>query len=160
MDIPLVEQTKIQAQVLVPLLKALQAELGEERANTIIQKALGEHFRKFGQKWWRALGHGNLGEKMDTAMKVFSSGNALDYEVIKQASDAYEVNITGCRYAQFYKELGEPELGFLFVCSQDFPLTEGFSPNIQLTRTQTIMQGASHCDFRWELKKEQEEKQK
>jgi hypothetical protein len=93
MDIPLVEQTKIQAQVLVPLLKALQAELGEERANTIIQKALGEHFRKLGQKWWRALGHGSLGEKMDIAMKVFSSGNALDYEVIKQASDAYEVNI-------------------------------------------------------------------
>jgi hypothetical protein len=28
MDIPLVEQTKIQAQVLVPLLKALQALLG------------------------------------------------------------------------------------------------------------------------------------
>lgn len=33
MDIPLIEQVKIQAQVLVPLVNALQAELGEERAN-------------------------------------------------------------------------------------------------------------------------------
>ena len=32
MDIPLIEQVKIQARVLVPLVKALQAELGEERA--------------------------------------------------------------------------------------------------------------------------------
>ena|SRR5262245_49387550 len=32
-DIPVIEQAKIQAQVLVPLVKALQAELGKERAN-------------------------------------------------------------------------------------------------------------------------------
>ena len=32
MDVPVIEQIKIQAQVLVPLVKALQRELGEERA--------------------------------------------------------------------------------------------------------------------------------
>jgi hypothetical protein len=55
MDIPVIEQAKIQARVLVPLVKALRAELGEA----------------------------------------------------------------------------------------------GFGPDIKLTRTQTIMQGASHCDFRY-----------
>jgi hypothetical protein len=43
------------------------------------------------------------------------------------------------------------------VCSADFPLAEGFGPDIQLTRTQTIMQGASHCDFRYALRKREEE---
>lgn len=28
-------------------------------------------------------------------------------------------------------------------------MAEGFSGDIELTRTQTIMQGASHCDFRF-----------
>jgi hypothetical protein len=46
MDIPLIEQVKIQAQVLVPLVKALQAELGEERANAIVRKALADLYRK------------------------------------------------------------------------------------------------------------------
>jgi hypothetical protein len=32
MDIPIIEQAKIQAQVLVPLVKALRKELGEGRA--------------------------------------------------------------------------------------------------------------------------------
>jgi len=160
MDIPFIEQAKIQAQVLVPLVKALRDELGEERAHAILRKALGDFYRKLGQEWWRTLGPGNLGEKMDTTMKMFSSGDALDYEVIKQTPDAYEFNVTGCRYAKFYKELGASELGFLFLCSQDFPLTEGFSPNIQLVRTQTIMQGADHCDFRFMLKKEKEARQK
>jgi len=42
MDIPLIEQVRIQAQVLIPLVKTLQTELGEERANAIVRKALGE----------------------------------------------------------------------------------------------------------------------
>ena len=35
------------------------------------------------------------------------------------------------------------------VCGLDFPFAEGFGPDIKLARTQTIMQGASHCDFRY-----------
>jgi len=50
MDIPFIEQAKIQAQVLVPLLKTLQAELGEKRANAIVNKAIGEFYRKLGQE--------------------------------------------------------------------------------------------------------------
>jgi len=91
---------------------------------------------------------------------MFAAGDAIDAEVIKQTPDAYEFNITGCRYAQFYKELGAPELGFLLVCSQDYPMTAGFGANVQLTRTQTIMQGASYCDFRFSLSKEKEKGQK
>jgi hypothetical protein len=64
MDIPLIEQVKTQAQVLVPLVKALQAELGEERANAIVRKALGDLYRKYGEKWWRSQGARSFEEKM------------------------------------------------------------------------------------------------
>ena len=154
MDIPLIEQVKIQARMLVPLVKTLRAELGEERANALVRKALGDVYRKLGQDWWKQLGSSSPGEKMDGVWKAFSSGDALDYEVVRKTEDAYEVDVTGCRYAKFFKQIGEPELGFLLVCSQDFPLAEGFGPGIQLTRKQTIMQGASHCDFRFLLKQE------
>src|SRR5882672_940036 len=125
MDIPLIEQVKIQAQVLVPIVKALQAELGEERANAIVRRALGDLYRQYGEKWWRKQGARNLGEKMASAFDGFAAGDALDYEVVKQAPDAFEINVTECRYAQFYKELGAPELGFLLTCSADFHLAEG-----------------------------------
>jgi hypothetical protein len=149
MNIPVIEEAKIQARVLVPLVKALQAELGEGRANAIVRTALGDMFRKLGEKFWQARRAPDLGTNMASAFKRFAAGAALDYEVVKQSPDAYEVNVTGCRYAQFYRELGVPELGFLLVCSSDFPMAEGFGPEIKLTRTQTIMQGASHCDFRY-----------
>ncbi len=37
MDVPLIEQIKMEAQVLVPLVRAFQTGLGEERANTDTQ---------------------------------------------------------------------------------------------------------------------------
>jgi hypothetical protein len=149
MGVSIIEQAKIQAQVLVPLMKALQAELGEARANNIVRKALGDIYRRHGEAFWQAKDEKNLGNIMASAFATYARGDALDYRVIEQSEDAFEIDVRGCRYAEFYKELGEPELGFLLVCSADFDTADGFSPDIQLTRTQTIMQGASHCDFRY-----------
>jgi hypothetical protein len=153
-DIPVIQQAKIQAQVLVPLVRALQAELGEERANGLVRSALGDIYRRFGEEFWRTRNENNLGKTMASAWATYARADALDYSVIKQSQDAFEIDVTGCRYAEFYKELGEPELGFLLVCSADFTTAEGFGPDIKLTRTQTIMQGASHCDFRYKRLKE------
>jgi hypothetical protein len=58
------------------------------------------------------------------------------------------MDVTDCVYAKFFQELGEPELGFLLVCSADFDIADEL-PNVELSRSQTIMQGASHCDFRY-----------
>jgi hypothetical protein len=33
-------------------------------------------------------------------------------------------------------------------------MAEGFGSDIGLTRTQTVMQGAGHCDFRYALKQD------
>jgi hypothetical protein len=153
MNIPLIDQVKIQAQVLVPLVKALQAELGEERANALVRKALGARYRELGERWWRAQGARRAEDKLAASFQTFATGDALDYEVVQQGPEAFDVNVTGCRYARFFQELGVPELGFLLVCSSDFALADGFGGDVELTRTQTIMQGASHCDFRYALKK-------
>ncbi|WP_024513679.1 L-2-amino-thiazoline-4-carboxylic acid hydrolase [Bradyrhizobium sp. Tv2a-2] len=154
MSVPVIEQAKIQAQILVPLIKTLQVELGEERANALVRSALGETYRRYGEEFWRAKNDKNLGKTMASAFATYARDDALDYSVIEQSQDVFEIDVTGCRYAEFYKELGEPELGFLLVCGADFDTAAGFDPDIKLTRTQTIMQGASHCDFRYRRLKE------
>ena len=149
MSLPIIEQAKIQAQVLVPLVTALQGELGERRANALVRRALGDIYRRYGEEFWRNKREKSVGNVMASAFATFARGDALDYQVREQSQDAFAIDVTGCRYAEFYKELGEPVLGFLLVCSADFLMAEGFDPDITLTRTQTIMQGASHCDFRY-----------
>jgi hypothetical protein len=148
-SISVIQQAKIQAQVLVPIVKALQAELGEERANALVRKALSDTYRRHGEEFWRKKNENNLGKAIASAFATYARDDALEYKTIEQSADAYAFDVTGCRYAEFYKELGEPELGFLLVCTADFATAEGFGPDVKLTRTQTIMQGASHCDFRY-----------
>jgi phage gp46-like protein len=149
MSVSIIEQAKIQAQVLVPIVKALQAELGEARANALVRTALGDSYRRLGERWWRTKRQKHLGEIMAAAFAGYAAGDALEYRILAQSKDAFDIDVTRCGYAEFYKELGEPELGFLFVCTADFALSDGFDPDIKLTRTQTIMQGADHCDFRY-----------
>jgi|SRR5581483_8542369 len=149
MDVSIIQQVKIQARVLVPLVKALQRELGEERANALVRKALGAIYRRYGEDFWQAKDEKNLGEAMRSELATYARDDALEYRVIEQSREKFAFDVTACRYAEFYKELGEPELGFLLVCSADFDMAEGFGPDIGFTRTQTIMQGATHCDFRY-----------
>jgi hypothetical protein len=85
MSIPVIEQAKIQAQVLVPLIKAMQAELGEARANALVRKALGEIYRRYGEEFWRAKREENLGNSLASAFAQFARGDAIDYRVREQS---------------------------------------------------------------------------
>ena len=84
---------------------------------------------------------------------TFSEEGALELEVLTHSADTYDFNVTRCRYAEFYEEMGANELGLILSCSRDFALAGGISNRLELIRTQTIMQGASHCDFRLRLKR-------
>lgn len=149
MAVPVIEQAKIQAQVLVPLIKTLQEELGEARANDLVRKAIGDLYRRLGADWWQRKNSKSVGNNMASAFAAFARGDAVDYTVETQTDEAYEINVTRCQYAEFFQKLGEPELGFLLMCQADFPFAEGFDADVTLARTQTIMEGASHCDFRY-----------
>src|SRR3954451_20790553 len=82
MNVSVIEQAKIQAQVLVPLVKALQAELGEARANALVRKTLGDLYRGFGEEFWKAKNESDLGEAVSSAFKTYARDDALAYDVI------------------------------------------------------------------------------
>jgi L-2-amino-thiazoline-4-carboxylic acid hydrolase len=145
--VPLVERVKIQAELLIPLVKALEKELGVDRAHDLVREALGGHYRRLASLW--AAQRGSMGA-METFVSISTSGGALDLadEVTSATDMAFDV--TGCRYADFFRAIGEAELGFLLVCTSDFALADGM-PGVTLERTQTIMQGATRCDFRFDF---------
>jgi len=51
--------------------------------------------------------------------------------------------------------MGLGEIGGLLSCQRDGTFCEGYDPKLKLERTQTIMQGASHCDFRFTYEADQ-----
>ena len=149
-EIPFFEQAKIQAQFLVPLVRGFQDEVGEEQTNRIVGKVMDDYWPKFGQDYG-ASHEGYPVEKLVSPLPFFSAGDAHKFDIVKLTPDALEMNVTSCPYAEFYKELGAAQLGFLLVYRCDFAMAEGLSPNLGLIRAQTIMEGANHCDFRYRL---------
>jgi hypothetical protein len=147
MTISHLERRRIEAGVLIPMLEAFQRAFGKERANEVAREVIRELARREGSRW-----AGQFGRDLQGVRKVaqlWSAGGALEIQPLAANDGKLEFNVTRCRYAELYQELGLPELGALFHCSRDFAMAEGFSGDIELKRTQTLMQGASHCDFRF-----------
>ena len=70
---------------------------------------------------------------------------ALELDVLEQTDARYSFNVTRCRYTEVYKELGLEDLGFFLSCNRDATLIEGFSPDLELRRTQTAAQTATQA---------------
>ena len=149
--LPLLEQRKIEARVLAPMIRAFEDEFGKERTHALVGKVIRGLAREAGQNISAEL-EGTPIEKIGALLPRFNEGDALEMDVLKQDASSYEFNVTRCRFAEFYKELGIPELGQLLSCNRDFALSEGISSELELERSQTIMEGAPHCDFRFRLK--------
>ncbi len=141
------ERRKIEAGVLIPMVQAFQRAIGKDRANDIAREVIIELARKDGERWGQQFGEDLAA--MREVSGVWAAGGSLDIDLIGTSEERLDFNVTRCQYAEFYKELGLPELGYLFHCSRDFAMVKGFSSSLSLKRTQTIMEGASHCDFRF-----------
>ena len=87
-------------------------------------------------------------------MDLWSQDDAVAFDLVEMTAERITMNVTRCRYAEMYKELGMADLGFTLSCARDFAMVEGFNPEIKLERTQTLMEGADHCDFRFSHKKD------
>jgi hypothetical protein len=150
------ELVKIQARVLLPVLRALRAELGAERANQLVAGAL----RGWSRDIYQRIGEQMPGERPEKFQAMFDAwmpkiGADVDIEPVQQNPEHLDLNVTGCRYADFFRQLGEPELGALLLCEQDFHVTEQITnPEVKLERTQTIMKGAKYCGFRYTIKRD------
>lgn len=84
---------------------------------------------------------------------LWTQDNALEVEVLSETADEFNYNVTRCRYAEMYQEMGLGEIAHLLSCIRDRAFIEGYAPEVKLSRSQTIAGGASHCDFRYKLNK-------
>ncbi len=150
-SIGVLKRREIEARILAPLLEALGEEFGRERVLEVARQAIIRIAREQGANLAQEQGGCGLAH-FAASLENWKKGDALEIDVLEQTGERFSFNVTRCRYAEMYRALGIPELGAVLSCNRDFSLVEGFNPEIQLTRTQTIMDGTPFCDFRYVLK--------
>ncbi len=147
----LLQRREIEARIVGPLIRAFERELGREKTIALLRGVIADLARQAGAELARELGEVSLAA-FASCLERWKEGGALELDVLEQSADRLDFNVTRCRYAEMYRALGLADLGSSLSCVRDFTLAEGFSPDIALTRTQTIMEGAAYCDFRFRNK--------
>ena len=145
---PVLEATKIQAKAVIPIVKALEKEIGKERAHAIVGKAMADNYVAWrSRRGFEKNSHpGGDGENKPAF--------PVEHEVVENTDTAYGHNITACAFAEYFRSIGEPEIGALMTCGVDFAAEALIRPDWEFSRTQTRMQGAPCCDFRWRLRQQ------
>ena len=137
-EMSLLDKTRIQAQVLVPVLRALRAELGKDKADTIVKQAL----RDWSKQLFATVGDGVEGSPRRKWATVQSAWNGVtakevEFETLRHDEEALELDVTRCRFAEFFRALGEPDLGALLICEADFDIAAVGGREVSLERAQT-----------------------
>lgn len=143
-DTPLtnLERMRIQMEYVVPLIRDLQRLLGPD----VVNEALA---RRTEQAAEASAAPGSKADfsRMEAGTAHFAAGGALDYEILDADDDRFDLNVTACGYAAMMDELEARDLGPLLICNLDFPAAARLG--MELDRSQTRMEGATHCDFRY-----------
>lgn len=152
------ERRRIEAAVLGPMLHAFQERFGKYETRETAQEVITGIAREQGSEMAAFLGNDDL-VTFAANKDPWRKGGALEVEELERSRTVYSFNVTRCGYADMYRKMGFGDLGDIFSCTRDFEFSRGFNAKIKLTRTQTIMQGAAHCDFRYTFDPEDTENQ-
>ena len=148
-EMGILARRRIEAAIIKPIYDEMRRELGEAKAQDILRRAIRRAAIESGKALAaKAPGGADLKSFQDI-QHLWTRDDALRIDVLEASDKVFDFNVTRCRYAETYRQMGLGEIGHLLSCNRDGAFCEGYNPAIKLERTQTIMGGASHCDFRY-----------
>jgi len=145
----MLDKRRIEAEILKEVYQTLKASHGEEVAKRTIAESVRRSAIEQARAFAAAAPGGTSLKAFQDVMPLWTKGGALEIEVKEQSETSFTFNVTRCRYAEMYREMGLGAIGHLLSCNRDGTFCEGYDPNIQLERRQTIMAGAPTCTFRY-----------
>ncbi len=144
----LLERRILEAQAIAPVIRAFTEVVGIDTAKEVLQRVNEDLGRESGCQMARAPGNDSL-TALAEEMVTWGEDGSLEGEIIEETDRTYVFNVTRCKFAEKYEELGVRDLGYALSCCRDMTFVEGYNPKIKLRRTQTIMEGESCCDFHY-----------
>ena len=148
-NLSMLDKRRIEAEILGHVYEVLKASHGKAEA----MQAIGDAVRRSSidqAQQFAAQGKppSSLQSFVDLSA-LWQQEDALKIEVREHTETNYRFDVVRCRYAEMYQAMGLGEIGHLLSCQRDGTFCEGYDPKLKFSRTQTIMQGASHCDFHY-----------
>lgn len=144
----LLQKRRIEAEFAKAIFDEMLPVLGETQALDL----LGNVAKKMARTMGRQLASNSEHAGTDLAsfaevLKIWQEGGALEIEPRTQTETTLAFDVTRCRYAEMYREIGAERLGAALSCNRDGALCEGYDARISMERDKTIMTGHTRCNF-------------
>jgi hypothetical protein len=146
-QLAMLERRRIEAAILKHVYDALKASHGKEVAQSTLATAVRASAMAQAREMAERVNGATSMQTFIDRQELWTRGGALERDVLEESDNRYRFNVTRCKYAEMYRDMGLGEIGHLLSCQRDGTFCEGYDRRLKLKRTQTIMQGASHCDF-------------
>jgi hypothetical protein len=149
----MLDKRKIEAEILKEVYETLKASHGEAVARNTIAESVRRSAIEQARTFAASVPGGTSLKSFQDIQHLWTKGGSLEIEVKEQTDTTFTFNVVRCQYAETYKAMGLGEIGALLSCNRDGAFCEGYDPKLKLERSQTIMGGASHCDFKYRYEK-------
>ena len=149
MTIPIIQRRRIEAELIKEIYETLVERVGRTTANEVISASIRRSAIAQARQFADKEPAGTSLETFAELYKHWTAEDALTIDVKRRDAEGFDFDVKRCRYSEMYREMGLGDIGHLLSCNRDGAFCEGYDPAIKFTRTQTLMQGASHCDFRY-----------
>lgn len=150
--VSMLEKRRIEAEILAEVYDVVKQRQGQEEAEAVIREAVAHSAIAQGKSFRQEYDHEPNLKDFATHLHHWEKGDALERKVLRSEADRLDYDIVRCEYANMYREMGLGHIGHLLSCNRDSSFCIGYNPEMELTRTQTIMEGAAFCDFRYRMK--------
>ncbi len=131
------------------LAKALEKEMGKEKAHAFLKKVSTEGQTNFGKQQASRMKDNSFDKYVNQFRKGYD--NVLTMEIVEDTKKAFELKVTECIWAETFLQAKAADIGYAWVCWGDYAWAEGFNPKIKLVRDKTLMQGHDRCNHRYVL---------
>lgn len=153
---PILTRRRIEAVFAKGIFDEMAAAFGDAAARAVLMRAVVKMAHEAAEEMAARAPAGPSLDHFRAIQSLWRAEDALTIEEMPAPAAEFHFNVTRCRYAEMYSAMGLGALGALLSCNRDGAFCGGYDDRLELTRTQTIMQGATHCDFRYRWREEQE----
>ncbi|MGO4835796.1 L-2-amino-thiazoline-4-carboxylic acid hydrolase, partial [Rhizobiaceae sp. 2RAB30] len=139
-EVPVLLKRRLQAEVIGPIHAEMVAAVGKEQADAILDAAVRKAAIAEGEAFAAKAPGGKT--SMADFIKLYdlwTADGALEVEVLEATDETFSFDVTRCRYAETYREMGLAGIGHLMSCNRDGTFCQGYDPDISLVRDHTIM---------------------
>ncbi len=128
-EIPILQKRRIEGELIKLFYEELVPRLGKPAAQEVVRSVVRASALAQAKGFAAREPSGTSLQTFIDIQKHWTAENALEIEELRKDSEHFNFNVTRCRYAEMYRDMGLGEIGHLLSCNRDGAFRKAMTRN-------------------------------